>query len=42
VPHELLVTEQLAAAAPGRAFSPAGRRMVKGFADPVVVLSLVH
>ena len=42
VPHELLVTEQLASAAPDCEFEPAGRRMVKGFADPVVVLSLVH
>ncbi len=42
VPNELLVTAQLAAAAPGCEFEPAGRRMVKGFADPVIVLSLAH
>lgn len=40
VPLELLVTEELAAAAPGCAFEPAGRRMVKGFDDPVSVRSL--
>ncbi len=41
VPQELLVTEELAKAAPSCEFEPAGRRMVKGFADPVAVRSLV-
>ena len=40
VPLELLVTEPLAEAAEGCAFEPAGRRMVKGFDDPVGVRSL--
>lgn len=42
VPLEMLVTAELADAAPGCEFEPAGRRMVKGFADPVTVRSLVH
>jgi len=42
VPRELLVTEAVADAASGCEFEPAGRRMVKGFADPVVVKSLVR
>lgn len=41
VPQELLVTEDLADAATGCEFEPAGRRMVKGFADPIAVRSLV-
>lgn len=41
VPQELLVTEELAAAAPSCTFEPAGRRMVKGFPEPVTVRSLV-
>jgi adenylate cyclase len=41
VPQELLVTEDLADAAEGCEFEPAGRRMVKGFAEPVTVRSLV-
>jgi adenylate cyclase len=41
VPQELLVTEDLAEAAVGCVFEPAGRRMVKGFADPIPVRSLV-
>ncbi len=41
VPQELLVTEELAEAAEGCMFEPAGRRMVKGFAEPVTVRSLV-
>jgi adenylate cyclase len=41
VPQEVLVTEELALAAGTSNFEPAGRRMVKGFADPVVVRSLV-
>jgi len=39
VPQEPLVTEDLALAATGCAFEPAGRRMVKGFAEPVSVRS---
>ena len=42
VPSELLVTEQLAEAATGCTFEPAGRRVMKGFAEPVTVRSLVH
>lgn len=41
VPQELLVTEELASAATSCAFEPAGRRMVKGFAEPIAVRSLV-
>ena len=41
VPRELLVTEPLAEAAPGVPFERAGRRMVKGFDEPVVVRSLM-
>ncbi|MDX2379901.1 MAG: adenylate/guanylate cyclase domain-containing protein [Acidimicrobiia bacterium] len=41
VPQEMLVTEDLAEAAVGCEFEPAGRRMVKGFADPIPVRSLV-
>jgi class 3 adenylate cyclase len=41
VPQELLVTEELADATPDCEFAPAGRRMVKGFADPVAVQSFV-
>ncbi len=40
VPLELLVTDELAAAAVGCAFEPAGRRMVKGFDEPVAVRSM--
>ncbi len=40
VPLELLVTEELAAAATACEFEPAGRRMVKGFDEPVSVLSM--
>jgi class 3 adenylate cyclase len=39
VPQELLVTEELAVAAPTSRFEPAGRRMVKGFAHPIRVHS---
>jgi class 3 adenylate cyclase len=42
VPQELLVTEELATAAPSCAFEPAGRRMVKGFDAPIPVRSLRH
>ncbi len=41
VPQELLVTEELAEAAGRCTFEPAGRRMVKGFAEPVSVRALV-
>ena len=40
VPGEVLVTEEVAAAAVSCAFEPAGRRMVKGFASPVAVHSM--
>lgn len=40
VPGEVLVTDEAAFAAPACTFEPAGRRMVKGFASPVAVLSL--
>jgi len=41
VPQELLVTEDAAVAAAGCDFEPAGRRMVKGFDDPITVRSFV-
>lgn len=41
VPQELLVTEEAALAAAGCEFAPAGRRMVKGFDDPITVRSFV-
>ena len=41
VPGELLVTEELAAAAAGCTFEPAGRRVMKGFAEPIAVRALV-
>jgi class 3 adenylate cyclase len=40
VPQEVLVTSEVVAAATGCTFQPAGRRMVKGFHDPVPVWSL--
>ncbi|MEM9036083.1 MAG: adenylate/guanylate cyclase domain-containing protein [Actinomycetota bacterium] len=40
VPGEVLVTEALADAAPECDFEPAGRRVVKGFDDPVAVQTL--
>jgi adenylate cyclase len=40
VPGEVLVTVELAEVATECSFDPAGRRMVKGFADPVAVRSL--
>lgn len=40
VPMEVLVTEPLAEAAAGCTFEPAGRRVVKGFDEPVTVRSL--
>lgn len=40
VPAEVLVTEAVVAEATGCRFEPAGRRMVKGFAEPIVTWSL--
>ena len=40
VPQELLVTDELAEATTACQFEPAGRRMVKGFAEPISVQSL--
>lgn len=40
VPLELLVTEPLAEATESWSFEPAGRRMVKGFDEPIPVRSL--
>ena len=40
VPQEVLVTAEVIAVATGCTFQPAGRRMVKGFHDPVAVWSL--
>jgi adenylate cyclase len=40
VPQEVLVTDEFAEAAAGCQFEPAGRRMVRGFAEPVAVWSL--
>lgn len=40
VPQELLVTAELAAVAEACSFEPAGRRMVKGFREPIAVQSL--
>lgn len=40
VPQELLVTNELAEATTACQFEPAGRRMVKGFAEPISVQSL--
>lgn len=41
VPGELLVDDDTAAAAAEHTFEPAGRRMIKGFPDPVRLSSLV-
>lgn len=41
VPQEILVTAAVTEAATACTFEPAGRRVVKGFADPVIVFSLV-
>jgi adenylate cyclase len=41
VPQELLVSEAFADAADHLAFEPAGRRMLKGFPEPVVVRSIL-
>jgi class 3 adenylate cyclase len=41
VPRELLVTDELALAATQCEFESAGRRMVKGFADPIPVSSFL-
>lgn len=40
VPCELLATPELAELAPAYAFEPAGRRQLKGFADPMPLVSL--
>ncbi|MBG7605635.1 MAG: adenylate/guanylate cyclase domain-containing protein [Actinobacteria bacterium] len=40
VPQEVLVTDDLAEAATGCNFVPAGRRVVKGFPEPIAVQSL--
>ncbi len=42
VPNELLVTEAVAAEASssGLRFAPAGKRMLKGFEDPVTLLTV--
>lgn len=44
VPHEILVTHELreraAGAAPALRFEPAGRRMLKGFSDPVELFAV--
>jgi class 3 adenylate cyclase len=42
VPQEMLVTEELADAAEGCVFEPAGRRMVKGFEQPIAVRTFVR
>jgi adenylate cyclase len=42
VPMEVLVTEAVAEAAPACRFDPAGRRVVKGFDEPVTVRSLTR
>ena len=39
VPGEVLTIPEVAAAVPGRAFHPAGRRLLKGFPEPVELLS---
>jgi adenylate cyclase len=41
VPNELLVTAQVATAAPAFRYEAAGRRMLKGIAEPVTLLSLI-
>ncbi len=40
VPCELLATPELADRCPSRSFEPAGRRQLKGFTDPVPLVSL--
>jgi adenylate cyclase len=42
VPHELLVTPEVVAhaPAPGLRFEPAGKRMLKGFDEPVALLTV--
>ena len=42
VPQELLVSDEVARVATSFEFAPAGRRMMKGFSDPVVVMSFVN
>ena len=41
VPGEMLATDEVASAATACTFEPAGRRMVKGFEQPVPVRTLV-
>jgi class 3 adenylate cyclase len=41
VPLELLVTDELAEAAAACTFEPAGRRMIKGFDEPIAVRSML-
>ena len=41
VPMELLATEALDEAAVAVAFEPAGRRQLKGFAEPIAVRSML-
>jgi adenylate cyclase len=41
IPGEILVSEAVRDAASGFSFEPAGRRMLKGFDEPVVALSLM-
>jgi len=42
VPNEILVTQELAAEAraPALRFAPAGKRMLKGFDEPVALLTV--
>ncbi|MEM7284785.1 MAG: adenylate/guanylate cyclase domain-containing protein [Actinomycetota bacterium] len=40
VPCELLATPEIAERVPGHSFEPAGRRQLKGFAEPVALVSL--
>ena len=40
VPCELLATPELAERCPGVAFEPAGRRQIKGFDEPIALVSL--
>ena len=40
VPHEILATAELRDAVAGYAFAPAGRRLLKGFDEPVELFSL--
>jgi len=42
VPGEVLATPAVAAGAPDHEFTPAGRRVLKGFPEPVDLVSLSH